>query len=469
MQIAGRRVTLMGLGHFGGGVAAARWLAAGGAKVTITDTAMASTLAVSLAALSDVEITAYHLGGHQEDDFRQADLVVVNPAVRPDDPYVKLAVSCGVATTSEIELFLDACPGPIVAVTGSNGKSTTAAMTAAIFRAAGRPVWLGGNIGASLLEDLGTIRPQDVIVLELSSFQLRHLSTGESRNVAFSRTPHAPREVALTPSVRSTTADDLRSLSPQARPVAVAVVTNCTPNHLDWHGSWADYVAAKQQILRRQTPEGLAVLNASDAEVGTWAGMVRGRLVPLAADGRIPPLAVPGEHNRINARLAAAAAMALGCSWEAVRDGLAGYQPLSQRLESLGVVAGRRVYNDSSATTPESTIAALESVEGRVWLLAGGAGKGSDFRPLVRQITRRAAGAALFGKVRELLCEGLAEEDPHFPCAAVETMAEALAWCWDRSRPGDAILLSPACSSHDQFQNFRQRGEQFAQRVQRYA
>jgi UDP-N-acetylmuramoylalanine--D-glutamate ligase len=453
MQIAGRRVTLMGLGHFGGGAAAARWLAAGGARVTVTDTAPASALAESLGWLAGAAIAAYHLGGHQEDDFRQADLVVVNPAVRPDNPFLQIAISSGVPTTSEIELFLDACPAKIVGVTGSNGKSTTAAMTAAIFQAAGRRTWLGGNIGASLLEHLaaiapqdagrsrgtieppdagrsrGTIGPQDAVVLELSSFQLWHLS-------------------------------------PRARPLDVAVVTNCSPNHLDWHGTWGEYVAAKQRILVRQGPEGLAVLNTSDPEVGTWACGVRGRLVPPASDGEIPPLAVPGQHNRLNARCAAAAAMAAGCSWEAVRAGLAIYQPLSQRLELLGTPAGRRVYNDSSATTPESTIAALESIEGPLWLLAGGADKGSDFRPLVRQIARRALGAAFFGKVRKVFCDYLHQDDPRFPCTAVETMADALAWCWAQSREGDAILFSPACSSHDQFQNFRQRGEQFAERVE---
>ncbi len=430
----------MGLGHFGGGVAAARWLAAGGARVTVTDTAPASALAESLASLAGATIAAYHLGGHREDDFRQSDLIVVNPAVRPDNPFLRIAVSAGVPTTSEIELFLDACPAKIVGVTGSNGKSTTAAMTAAIFQAAGRRTWLGGNIGASLLEHLGPIEPcdaarsrgaigpQDAVVLELSSFQLWHLS-------------------------------------PRARPVDVAVVTNCSPNHLDWHGTWADYVAAKQRILSRQGPESLAVLNTSDPEVTTWTHGVRGRLVPPATDGEIPPLAVPGQHNRVNARCAAAAAMAAGCSCEAVRAGLAVYKSLSQRLEPLGVFAGRRVYNDSSATTPESTIAALQTIEGPLWLLAGGAGKGSDFRPLARAIVRRVSGAAFFGRVREVLCDYLLQDDPRFPCTAVETMADALAWCRDRSRAGDAILFSPACSSHDQFQNFRQRGEQFAQRV----
>ena len=224
-------------------------------------------------------------------------------------------------------------------------------------------------------------------------------------------------------------------------------------------------MAAKQRVLSQQGPESLAVLNTLDPEVSTWACDVRGRLLPLPADSEIPPLAVPGQHNRVNARCAAAAAMAAGCSGEAVRAGLAVYKPLSQRLELVGTFAGRRVYNDSSATTPELTIAALDALDGPLWLLAGGADKGSDFRALTRQIARRASGVAFFGKVRKTLCDNLLRDNPRFACTAVQTMAEALAWCWDRSREGEAILFSPACSSHDQFQNYRQRGEQFAERV----
>jgi UDP-N-acetylmuramoylalanine--D-glutamate ligase len=424
MQFRGRRVVVMGLGRFGGGVAAARWLARRGAEVAVTDLAPASSLAESLGALRDVPIAHYRLAGHDEADFRRADWVVVNPAVKPDNPLLALARRAGARLTSEIELFLRHCPAPVVGVTGSNGKSTTAAMTAAALRADGRRAWLGGNLGGSLLEKLDDIRPGDWCVLELSSFQLHYL------------------------------ADDVPW-------PAVAVVTGFSPNHLDWHGSLAQYAAAKQRLLLRQGPDGAAVLNLADAEVARWRGLVRGRLVEPAAGGQLPPLGVPGEHNRVNAALAAAAARAAGCSEDAIRRGLAGFGGLPQRLEWVATVAGRRFYNDSAATTPESTAAALRSLDGAVWLLAGGRNKGFDLDRLAREIARRAAGAALFGATAEALRARLAAADPAFPAADCRTLDAALWWCWERSRPGEAILLSPGMASTDQFLNYQQRGERF--------
>lgn len=171
----GRRVTILGLGHFGGGVAAARWLARQGAVVTVTDLADENTLADSLALLADVPIAALHLGGHREDDFRDADLIVVNPAVRPSSPWLQAAHRSNARLSTELELFIENCPARIVGVTGSNGKSTTAAMIAAILKAGGRRTFLGGNLGGSLLDQLPQIRPDDWVVLEISSFQLWHL------------------------------------------------------------------------------------------------------------------------------------------------------------------------------------------------------------------------------------------------------------------------------------------------------
>ncbi len=329
----------------------------------------------------------------------------------------------------------------MIGVTGSNGKSTTAAMTAAILKAAGVRAWLGGNIGGSLLDELDEIRGKDWVVLELSSFQLWHLA------------PDVPMP-------------------------KVAVVTGCRPNHLDWHESYADYVAAKQRILTGQTAADVAVLNPFDAEVSSWGRLVRGRQVPLVPPDALPPLLLPGQHNLLNAACAAAAAaVAVAPASEprglsprfpgATTDlssplrGLETFAGLPQRLEWFAVVDGRRFYNDSAATTPESTVAALEALDRPPWLLAGGADKGCDFGPLVKAIARRTRGVALFGAVAGMLQGRIAAEDPRLPCVAVGAMAEALQWCWDRSQVEDRILLSPACSSHDQFCNFRQRGEQF--------
>ena len=416
----------MGLGHFGGGLAVARWMARRGAVVTVTDVADETALADAMAELRNEPIAAWHLGGHQRKDFRDADLVVVNPAVRPNNSYLAIARRLATPLSSETELFLRACPAPVIGVTGSAGKSTTAAMTHAILRADGRRVWLGGNIGHSLLEDLERIRPQDWVVLELSSFQLRHLMLEV----------HMPR---------------------------VAVVTNCFPNHLDWHGSYDRYVAAKQRILTGQTPDDLAVLGWKDTESGSWSRQVRGHLLTLVDEAAIPPLGVPGKHNRHNAVCAATAAAGVGCARESIRSALASFRALSQRLEPLETIAGRRFVNDSTATTPESTVAALQTVDGPVWLLAGGSDKGINLEPLAMAVIELARGAAFFGATGGVLRDRVAALAPDFPCTAVVTMGEALDWCWQRSSRGDCILLSPACASHDQFQNFRQRGEHFAE------
>jgi len=429
MDVAGCRVTIMGLGRHGGGVAAARYLAGRGAIVTVTDLAGEQRLAGSLDQLADLPIARLRLGRHNERDFRGADLVVANPAVKPHEPLLRVARQHGAQVTTEIELFLSACPARIVGVTGSNGKSTTAAMIAAILKAAGRRTWLGGNIGGSLLGELDHIRPGDWVVLELSSFQLARL------------------------------AEDSRG-------VEVAVVTGCTPNHLDWHGRMEDYIAAKQRILTAQTGESAAVLNVKDAEVASWHGLVGGRCIPLASRNELPPLAIPGEHNRTNAALAAAAARAVGCDEPAIAGAVAQFRGLPHRLEPVGKVAGRTFYNDSMATTPDSVIAALDALEVPVWLLAGGYDKGGDYGPMAGRIVRKARGAAFYGAARDLLHGQVSGLDAMFPCRAVESLTAAFAWCWENSRPGDAILLSPACASFDQFADYAERGRAFVRLVE---
>jgi len=428
MDFEGRQVTIMGLGHFGGGVAAARWLARQGARVRVTDLADEQTLAESLAALEDVPIARFRLGEHCEEDFRGAELVVVNPAVRPGNRFVQIARESGARLSSEIELFIRACPAPIIGVTGSNGKSTTAAMTAAILKADGQRTWLGGNVGGSLLEELDQIGPDDQVILELSSFQLWHLSAGANM-------PH------------------------------IAVVTGCRPNHLDWHRNYQHYVAAKQRILTGQSRDDLAVLNMHDPEVACWEPLVRGRLLRPIPLEETPALCVPGEHNRLNAACAAAAATGAGCGDAAIQRGLEAFCGLPQRLEQFAVIDGRRFYNDSTSTTPQATIAALRSVEGPIWLLAGGRNKGLDFGDLAAAIVQHARGAAFFGSSGEVLQGRVAAKTSGFPCTSVETMAEALQWCWARSQPGDCLVLSPACASGDQFLNFRRRGQRFVELV----
>jgi UDP-N-acetylmuramoylalanine--D-glutamate ligase len=456
MDFRGRRVTVMGLGHFGGGAAAARWLARQGAVVTVTDLAGEDVLTDALSALAGVPIAARHLGGHRDDDFRGAQLVVVNPAVRPGDPFVEIARLSGAAITTEIELFLRECPARTIGVTGSNGKSTTAAMTAAILRADGRRTWLGGNIGESLLESLDQIGPGDWVVVELSSFQLWHLGT-------------VPIFVAGRHKIR-----DCPPWSSRVPMPHVAVVTNCTPNHLDWHGDMAAYRAAKQRILTGQRQGDLAILNPMDPEVRAWGPLVRGRQIEFFPETAVPRLRLPGPHYRVDAACAATAARGVGCGEAIIRDALGRFAGLPQRTELVAMIGGRRFYNDSSSTTPESTIAALESLERPLWLLAGGKDKGMDLDPLCESMVRLASGVALYGAARQVLHEKLValKPVPELPksrrlrkSVTVESLAEAFHWCWDRSKPGDAILLSPGCASTDQFQNYRRRGEAFVELI----
>ncbi len=428
MTYRSRRVTVMGLGHFGGGVAVARWLAKQGALVTVTDLADEKVLSQSLAALADVPIARYRLEHHDEDDFRTAEAVVVNPAVRPGNALVELARQHGATIISEIELFLSACPAPVIAVTGSNGKSTTTAMTAAIYRAAGHKVWMGGNIGGSLLDNCDQIAATDRVILELSSFQLYRLSDS-------------------APAFHG------------------AIVTNFSPNHLDWHTDMAEYAAAKQRIFRGQKPEDFAVLNTYDGRLAGWDKHVSSRLLPLVDPNSLPKLRVAGPHNLFNAAMAATAAMADGCPWSAVEQGLSAFRGLPQRLERIAMINGRTFYGDSTSTTPESTIMALYSLPQPLWLIAGGHDKGFDFATMLQAVARRTRGAALYGEVGPKLQAALASQFPSATCTTSPGIDKALEWCWQQAKAGDSIVLSPGCSSHDQYRNFQERGKHFAELV----
>ncbi len=423
----GLRATVMGLGRHGGGAAAARYLAARGAIVTVTDLADATALAEPLAKLADAGIARFHLGGHQDDDFRQADLVVVNPAVRPGSPFVELARQSGARITSEIELFLNACPAPVIGVTGTSGKSTTAAMTAAILAAAGRRTWLGGNIGVSLLADLSRIEPDDHVVLELSSFQLFWLNE-------------------------------------EVRWPRWAVLTNFSLNHLDWHGTVEHYAAAKQRLVQHVATDGAVILDRTESVMQRWAKLVPAILSPSTLE-EIPPLLVPGPHNRVNASLAASAALAAGADADAVWRGLSQFASLPYRLVLVADVNGRQFYNDSKSTTPAATLVALEAIDRPQWLLLGGADKQIDLTPLAQAAARHSAGAAVYGAIGPTLDELLAVHAPQLPRCRTKTLDEAFAWCWAKSRPGDAILLSPGCSSLDQFRDYAERGQRFEELV----
>lgn len=450
-SLKNRRVTVMGLGRFGGGVSVTRFLVSRGAIVTLTDQANAAELKESLAALDPFPPARLVLGQHEERDFREADLVIVNPAVKPDNPFLQVAREAGVPLSSEMNLFWQFHRGKVVAVTGSNGKSTTSAMIHAILQQAGFCARLGGNIGHSLLEDVETIQPDDWTVLELSSFQLRDL-------------------------------DCIR-----ARP-NVAVVTNFTPNHLDWHGTLEDYRHAKQTLLRWQTSDDVAVLNGDDFEVPTWPTQahrilygekVQGEQGVFAVPGTTSDwqvrmkglnqtvslgewLQVPGRHNQQNAAAAMAAALSVGARLQDCEAALESFLGLPHRLQFVIETNGRRFYNDSIATTPESVMMALKAFHQPIILLAGGYDKGIDLAAMSQHIAKQVKAVALIGTTAGIINEHLNRQQ--FPDSAIrvcQSLDEAVQWSGEQSQPGDVILLSPGCASYDWFRNFVDRGEQF--------
>lgn len=443
------RVLVMGLGSFGGGLGAVRFFASRGAHVTVTDARPAEKLAESLDELKNVREIQFKLGGHDEDDFRRSDLIVVNPAIKRDHPCLGIANTAGVPLTSEMNLFWQWNRAPVVAVTGSNGKSTTTALIHSILSHSGRRSWLGGNIGVSLLPCVEEIGPDDIVVLELSSFQLADLNRLE--------------------------------VSP-----AVSVVTNFSPNHLDWHGTLDHYRWSKQTMLRWQRPSDAAVLNGDDNEVIHWqtAGhrfefglQDRGASGVFAEGGgarvrfrereELLPISdwlkLPGRHNLANALAATCAALRMGATAESVQQGLEQYVPLPHRLQFVGEVAGRKFYNDSLATTPESTEVALEAFSSPVVLLAGGYDKRVDLSQMASAIARRTKAVALMGQIAPQLRQLIQATRPATCCLSPElgSFDEAFAWAFDQSAPGDVVLLSPGCASYDWFRNFADRGQQF--------
>ena len=444
-SLAGRDVIVLGLGHFGGGLGASRWLLGQGARVTVTDRADPQLLAGPAGTLAALGAKLV-LGGHAGVDFGAADLLVINPAVPLSAPPVALALSKGVPVTSEICLLMERWPGLMLGVTGSNGKSTTTSLAAAVLEAAGARAALGGNIGGSLLERLESAGERDIAVLELSSFMLDLLARQE--------------------------------LGPD-----VALITNITPNHLDRHGTFEAYKLAKQQILRRAR---CAVLNADDEQVVDVARDFGGRKLWFGGRGDLrvdddghlvdrrgwvaldtAQIPLPGRMNRVNLAAATlAAAAVIGDEVAAVRalpSALAAYRLPPDRLATVGTWKGVHWINDSVSTTPESTAASLAAVGGRCILIAGGHDKGLDAEPIYAAAARHSRLVLTIGEEGPRLQRELARRG----CNAelVGTVAAAVARAAAAARSGDVVLLSPGYSSHDQFTNYEARAAAFVREV----
>ncbi len=419
-----KRVTVAGLGHFGGGIEVSRWLVSQGAKVLVTDKESPEKLADSVAKLEGLPIE-FRLGGHLESDFTNCDLVVTSPAIPPTNQYLVAARTAGVPITTEICLFVERCPATIFGVTGTKGKSTTSTLLGLMLKTRHK-TWVGGNIGGSLLEKLPEIKKTDLVVLELSSYMLEHL-----RSMKWS--PH------------------------------VALVTIVTKDHVEWHGGVENYRDSKKNIIRFQKFDDVAVLNEEDPVSAEWAREVKGQAVIYGVEGRQPfKLQIAGEHNQLNAQGAFAAAKILGVTWDEAQHAIRDFQGLPHRLQCVHEANGVKYINDSIATIPEAAIAALESFPSeKVIQIVGGYDKHLDLSPMCAALAARAKAALCIGQTGPAIAQSMRQFNSSIPVYECGELSNAMKWAKQLAHSGDVVLLSTGCASYDQFVNFEARGDLF--------
>lgn len=443
-ELRGKRVTVMGLGLFGGGLETTRYLVARGARVTVTDLRPREKLQESLALIAGAPVELV-LGEHRERDFTEADLVIANPAVTPSNPFLVAARNAGVPISSELVLFLEATRARVVLVTGTQGKSSTANATAALLSHSGRVAELGGNIGRSLLSTLDVLGPEAVAVIEVSSYQLEAL----------------PERMRVRPSV------------------AALCCTNVLADHLERHGTLEGYDAAKRRVLELADERSVCVLNGEDPRVSSWRAprgttwwysATRGGAADLCIQdglfrrgdevlGRVADLRLPGTYQRENVLAALGLARALGAEPERLAAAIPLLVGLEHREQDLGLRGGRRVWDNGVSTTPDSTVAVLRSLARPLVVLIGGQKKDLPLEELVDELRAREARVVLFGASREALA-------PAFTLGGVEhvlapTVEDAVRAAWRLAREGDEILFSPACASFDAYRNFKDRAAAF--------
>jgi UDP-N-acetylmuramoylalanine--D-glutamate ligase len=438
----GGRALILGLGRFGGGREAALHLRRRGWRIRVADDAPAEKLAAEIAALQAAMDVEWRLGAAPHDALEGVELVVVNPGVRPDHPTVALAQQRGIRLTQEVNLVLEAFPGRVVLITGTNGKSTTSSLIARALRASGIDALLGGNIGHSLLADETGWHAAAVAVLEISSFQLERVD-------------------------------------PQQHAVSGAVLARVTVDHLDRHGSLAAYQRAKsvaaavaRDFLVHQADDAVACGFASPArlrvrctqdmprpgEVGYRDGWVWSALDDAGPVLHAAALHLLGAFQIENVMAAYAAAVSLGARRHACALGLAAQRPLPYRLQRLLTRDGIELYDNSVSTEVQSTLSALLTLSAPIHWVGGGKSKDGDYEAVASAIASRAASAHVFGAAAAPLADLLRAR---LPVTRHGSLEEALDAAWKSARTGERVLFSPAFASFDQFPNFRFRAEAF--------
>ena len=453
--IRNSHVVILGLARQG--TALARFLVRAGAEVTISDLRAEEELSDSLAELAGLPVR-YVLGEHPLSLLDRADLLCLSGGVPLDAPIVVEAQRRDIPLSNDAQLFLERCPAPVIGITGSAGKTTTTALVGEMCRAAGFRTWVGGNIGNPLIADLNEIKPDDRVVMELSSFQLEVMTTS----------PH------------------------------VAAVLNITPNHLDRHGRMEAYIGAKRNIVAHQGPGDLALLGYDDAnaralaletaaqllwfsggaEVDEGAFRTNGDLtLRMGGEDRVicqtSEVRLRGRHNLLNVLAACALAGVSGVELEAMRQVATTFTGVEHRLELVRELNGACWYDDSIATAPERSLAALRSFEEPIVLLAGGRDKKLPWEEFARETVQRVRQLVTFGEAGPMVARvveqeagGRRQEAKLERIAQVETMEEAVEAAARLARPGDVVLLSPGGTSFDAFRDFAERGDRFKQLVQ---
>lgn len=462
MHLEGKKVAVVGLGV--SNLALVRFLVSRGALVTVLDQKPAGELAGRLQELPAGRVRTVLGPGYLDALGEPFDAVFLTPGMPKHLPQVEDVRRRGIPVSGEAPLFLELCPAPVAGITGSAGKTTTSTLVARMLEASGYRVYLGGNIGLPLIDHLGDIPPTARVVLELSSFQLELARTSPS----------------------------------------VGVLLNLLPDHMDLHSSWEEYVTAKRHVFSHQGEGDWAVLNAEDPLVmeqaahapaqvalfgergpfatGAWVeGHGEGRALMLRLPGGEPSavcgvstLRLVGRHNLLNALAAITAAGLLGGRREAMAEVLAGFTGVPHRLERVGEVEGVLYVNDSIATTPDRALAALATLQGPIVLIAGGYDKKLDFTRFARGTLDKVRHLILLGdtapRIRAAVEQAAREAGVPGPgLHDVADMAQAVELARGLARPGDTVLLSPACASFGLFRDYRERGMLFKEMVQRMA
>jgi UDP-N-acetylmuramoylalanine--D-glutamate ligase len=462
-------------------MALAAYLAGHGLTVTATDQQPAHKLETVLTSLEEVGVTLV-LGEHPVSLLDEADILFVSPGVPLEISFLQEARARGIPLSTESRLFCHLCPAPIVAVTGSSGKTTTTTLVGKMMVADGRKTWVGGNIGQPLITVVDQIDPTDAVVIELSSFQLEYFRAELNHKVDLGAVPGGDSEVLAS------------LLENWSSPISA--ILNITPNHLDRHLSMKHYVQAKRAIVDYQGPEGRAIMNLDNDLTRTignqlasrthWfsmevlmaggAGLTKNDVVLLDQSGALSQVVgrqeikLRGEHNLSNILAACLIAREAGVSLNAMRQVVTTFTGVEHRLEMVRERDGVSYYNDSISTTPERLIAALRSFDQPIVLLAGGLDKHLPWQDAAHLIMHRTRHVILFGKATEIIAKAI--DNVHqqdmvtgpalHRCVNLE---EAVHLAAQIARPGDVVLLSPGCASFDAFNNFAERGERFKEFV----